>query len=117
MSLKTAPARVAVGLLLAVFTAAGCGSGEPPTPDRQADQPSQSASSAASETTATTADDRTAEEVFEDLSDSVDGLSLTLVYDEESDPNKLLGRPNGYLSKVAFADDRVDLDEFEAKFF
>jgi hypothetical protein len=118
MSLRTVPACVAVSLLVAVFTATGCGSGEPPTLAQQADQPPKSASSASASTAAeptAPADDRTAEEVFEDLSDSIDGLSLTLVYDEDSDPNKLLGRPNGYSSKVAFADDRVKLDEFAAE--
>jgi hypothetical protein len=27
--------------------------------------------------------------------------------DEHDDPNKLLGRPNGYTSKIAFADSRI----------
>jgi hypothetical protein len=30
-----------------------------------------------------------------------------VVYTAANDPNKLLGRPNGYLSKAAFADTRI----------
>jgi hypothetical protein len=30
-----------------------------------------------------------------------------MVYTEDDDPNKLLGRPNGYTSKIAFADTRL----------
>jgi hypothetical protein len=38
------------------------------------------------------------------------GLPITGIttYDENTDPNHLLGRPNGYLSKVAWQDTRVD---------
>ncbi|MFI6534791.1 hypothetical protein ACIBHY_20220 [Nonomuraea sp. NPDC050547] len=32
---------------------------------------------------------------------------LGTVHDENTDPNKLLGRPNGYLSKAEFTDSRV----------
>ncbi|MGW4412857.1 hypothetical protein ACWEJ6_53420, partial [Nonomuraea sp. NPDC004702] len=35
---------------------------------------------------------------------------LGTVYDENTDPNKLLGRPNGYLSKAEFTDSRVKAD-------
>jgi len=33
--------------------------------------------------------------------------TLSVTFDESSDPNKLLGRPGGYTSKTAFTDDRV----------
>ncbi len=33
--------------------------------------------------------------------------SLVKVYTAEDDPNMILGRPNGYTSKTAFADSRV----------
>ncbi|GAA3083478.1 hypothetical protein [Streptosporangium carneum] len=35
-------------------------------------------------------------------------VTPTVTYDKASDPNKLLGRPNGYTSKASFADQRVD---------
>jgi hypothetical protein len=34
-------------------------------------------------------------------------LTLTIDYSESSDPNNLLGRPNGYASKTAFRDKRA----------
>jgi hypothetical protein len=34
-------------------------------------------------------------------------VKLTVDYDETTDPNKQLGRPNGYLDKVAFVDSRI----------
>jgi hypothetical protein len=37
----------------------------------------------------------------------VPSASLVKVYTEDDDPNKLLGRPNGYTSKIAFADSRI----------
>lgn len=40
--------------------------------------------------------------------------TLTVTYDESSDPNKLLGRPNGYTSKASFADRRVDSSKVPA---
>ncbi len=36
---------------------------------------------------------------------------LGTVYDENTDPNKLLGRPNGYLSKAEFTDSRVKTEK------
>lgn len=35
-------------------------------------------------------------------------VKLTVDYDESTDPNKQLGRPNGYQDKVAFVDARID---------
>ena len=39
--------------------------------------------------------------------------SLVKVYTEDDDPNKLLGRPNGYTSKIAFADSRISKADIE----
>lgn len=50
----------------------------------------------------------TAEQVTRQLSAYVPTARLVTVFDAESDPNKLLGRPNGYLSKAVFADSRTD---------
>ena len=49
----------------------------------------------------------TAEEVFNRIAAQVPSASLVKVYTEDDDPNKLLGRPNGYTSKIAFADSRI----------
>ncbi|MER6175729.1 hypothetical protein [Streptosporangium sp. NPDC001681] len=35
-------------------------------------------------------------------------VTLTVTYTADTDPNKLLGRPNGYTSKASFTDQRVD---------
>jgi hypothetical protein len=39
-------------------------------------------------------------------------VTVTKVYDENSDPNSLLGRPGGYTSKAAFQDSRVPADRY-----
>jgi endonuclease YncB( thermonuclease family) len=49
----------------------------------------------------------TAEQVTRQLTEQVRTATLVTVFNAESDPNKLLGRPNGYLSKTVFADSRV----------
>jgi hypothetical protein len=41
--------------------------------------------------------------------------SLVKVYTAEDDPNSLLGRPNGYASKTAFADSRVPASKSAGK--
>ncbi|MFI6797227.1 hypothetical protein [Streptosporangium canum] len=35
-------------------------------------------------------------------------ITLTVTYTADTDPSKLLGRPNGYVSKASFTDQRVD---------
>lgn len=35
-------------------------------------------------------------------------VTVSVTYTESTDPNKLLGRPNGYTSKTSFVDERVD---------
>lgn len=49
----------------------------------------------------------TAEQVTQKLTEKIPSVSLTKTYTAEDDPNKLLGRPNQYTSKTAFADSRV----------
>lgn len=55
----------------------------------------------------------TAEEIVNVFVES--GLPITkiIVYDEETDENELLGRPNQYTSKVNFADDRAEQFDIE----
>jgi endonuclease YncB( thermonuclease family) len=52
----------------------------------------------------------TADQVVRQLATQVHTASATTVYTAESDPNKLLGRPNGYVSKAEFADSRATED-------
>ena len=54
-----------------------------------------------------------AKEVFNRIADQVTTASLVKVYTEDDDPNKLLGRPNGYTSKIAFADSRISKADIE----
>ena len=54
-----------------------------------------------------------AEEVFNRVAAQVPAASLVKVYTEDDDPNKLLGRPNGYTSKIAFADSRISKADIE----
>jgi hypothetical protein len=53
----------------------------------------------------------TAEKVFEDIAQRVSTAKLVKVYTEEDDPNEMLGRPNGYTSKIAFSDSRISKGE------
>jgi hypothetical protein len=48
-----------------------------------------------------------AKAVVEALTQYTPALSLGVVYTSSDDPNRLLGRPNQYVWKVAFADSRV----------
>lgn len=50
----------------------------------------------------------TAEEVVNLLKEKVKSIDNIIVYNEENDPNKLLGRPNSYTSKVNFTDNRLE---------
>jgi hypothetical protein len=49
----------------------------------------------------------TAEQVTQMLAEKIPSVSLTKTFTAQDDPNKLLGRPNQYTSKTAFADSRV----------
>jgi hypothetical protein len=50
---------------------------------------------------------RTAQEVVAELAVKVGTAKPSVVFTAETDPNKLLGRPNGYTSKASFADTRI----------
>ena len=50
----------------------------------------------------------TAEEIVSLLKERVSTIENIIVYNEETDPNNSLGRPNQYTSKVNFADSRVE---------
>jgi hypothetical protein len=59
------------------------------------------------------AEAETAEKLFEDIAQKVSMAKLVKVYTEEDDPNEMLGRPNGYTSKIAFSDWRISKDAVE----
>lgn len=49
-----------------------------------------------------------AEEIISEFKDAGFPLGKILVYNEETDPNSLLGRPNQYTSKISFEDSRYE---------
>lgn len=99
-----------VGLSTALATMSAC-SIDPSTPPAPAAGGSRS--SLAPATPVVPMDPRSAEEVFTDLADTVKSAKLVKVYTEEDDPNKLLGRPSGYTSKIAFSDSRISKKDIE----
>lgn len=58
----------------------------------------------------------TAEEICNLLKENNTNVNTITVFDAETDPNELLGRPNGYTSKADFEDIRVEQisDEFKS---
>jgi hypothetical protein len=54
-----------------------------------------------------------AEQVASTMEQSVSTMSTTVVYSASTDPDHLLGKANGYLSKVAFSDSRVQPADVE----
>jgi len=56
------------------------------------------------------ATDKDAAAIIGDLAAQGVPVKLGTVYDEKTDPNKLMGRPNGYASKAEFTDSRVQAD-------
>lgn len=55
----------------------------------------------------------TAESAFEEIAGKIGTAKLSTVFTESNDPNKLLGRPGQYTSKVAFADSRIAAADVE----
>lgn len=54
---------------------------------------------------------KTADDVTKALGGKIATVKPVKTYTAEDDPNHLLGRPNGYSSKTAFADSRVKADD------
>lgn len=73
--------------------------------------PASAPSSAATKAKAAEPDVGTAAALMNGLEKQVPEARLTVEYTEEDDPNDLLGRPGGYISKVAFRDSRVSEDD------
>ena len=97
------PVHIAVVVLLCLTSA--CGGQEAANPT--------SAVPAATQPTpaATPADSPDAQTIIGKLKNANLGLKNVQVQDEDTDPNNLLGRPNGYASKIAFSDSRVSRDD------
>jgi len=55
----------------------------------------------------------TAEQVTAKLIEKIPSVTLVKAYTSADDPNHQLGRPNGYISKTAFADSRVKQPDTE----
>ena len=54
---------------------------------------------------------KSAEAIFLDMA-VADNVGALYVFDQEDDPNKQLGRPNQYVSKISWADERIDPHDF-----
>ena len=54
---------------------------------------------------------RTADQIVSELTSKVATAQPSVAFTADTDPNKLLGRPNGYTSKMSFADSRIDSDD------
>ncbi|EOD63155.1 hypothetical protein [Amycolatopsis vancoresmycina] len=54
-----------------------------------------------------------ADQVVAKLAGKIPTVKLVKTYTAEDDPNHLLGRPNGYTSKAAFADSRIPVDQLD----
>ena len=95
-------ARIATAaVLLPALLAGGCSAPAPQTREVTANGPESSPAAPVPEKTVT------AREAMASISGKVPTAKLVKVYSEDDDPNKLLGRPNGYTSKVAFSDSRI----------
>ena len=60
----------------------------------------------------------TAEDIIKLMKEKNNNIGKIVVYNEETDLNNLLGRPNQYTSKIQFADNRLDqsyVEENDAK--
>jgi hypothetical protein len=96
-------------VLAAAIVIGGCSGGTASAPAAGANGTSTTTATSSSTPPAP----KTAEEVGKALAGKVASSKVTVVYTAASDPNKLLGRPNGYLSKIAFSDSRVSPSDVE----
>jgi len=86
---------LSIGLMISLL---GCGAStvatpSTPAPAKEAVQPAKVV---------------TAEEICNTVKASIPTISNIVVYTEDTDTNKLLGRPNQYTGKVNFADTRTE---------
>jgi hypothetical protein len=90
-----------------------CASSPPPNGSQPNPQAGSEASALTRSPDSSSVGSENAEEVFNRIAAQVPTTSLVKVYTEDDDPNKLLGRPNGYTSKIAFADSRISKTDTE----
>ncbi|MEU7923468.1 hypothetical protein [Micromonospora zamorensis] len=87
-----------VALVAALALTAGCGAA---TPDTASNPPPAVPTTPAATPAPIAAEPLTAEQVLASLTAAKLGLTKGAVQDEDTDPNDLLGRPNGYLSRAS----------------
>ncbi|CAM5480642.1 MULTISPECIES: hypothetical protein [Streptomyces] len=107
--------RLAVGaaaVVLAVGALAGCG-GSDDSSKPAARGGSAASASADGDSRPSPSQPATARQVFTKLSGEVTAAKLNTVVTAENDPNKLLGRPGQYTSKVTFTDSRIAAADVE----
>lgn len=90
-----------------------CASTPPPNGSQPNPQAGSEASALSRSPDPSSVGSENAQEVFNRIAAQVPTTSLVKVYTEDDDPNKLLGRPNGYTSKIAFADSRISKTDSE----
>lgn len=112
-----APSSIRLTLVTLLLAVAACSPAAPAAQQPSSTAPAASASDPAKAASAparrgsSRAKVSTASQMFDDIARQVPEAALVKVYTEDNDPNDLLGRPNGYTSKIAFSDSRVDRDD------
>ncbi|MGC4755581.1 hypothetical protein [Micromonospora trifolii] len=86
-----------VAITVAVLLTAGCGTDTPDKPTSSPQEPSTTQSAPAP----APAEPLTAKQVLDKLTAAKVGLTSGAVQNEDTDPNDLLGRPNGYTSRAS----------------
>ncbi|MEU7512987.1 hypothetical protein AB0B13_13395 [Streptomyces sp. NPDC042898] len=99
------PALFAATLVIVLGALTACGAGS----DHKNDEARNTATAAAPTKAPTKA--LTASDAFKQLSGKVTTARLSGVVTEDNDPNKLLGRPNQYTSKITFVDSRIKAED------
>ncbi|AJF70443.1 hypothetical protein [Streptomyces vietnamensis] len=100
------PALSAAALVIALGALTACGAGS----DQKNDETKNTGTASAAPTKAPTKA-LTASDAFKQLSGKVATAKLSGVVTEDNDPNKLLGRPNQYTSKITFTDSRIKAED------
>ena len=101
-------------LLALVLLTTACGGGGTETavpPVQESTAPAASSAAPTEPTEAPAAEPVTGADVVKKLAAAGLSVALTVDYDETTDPNKQLGRPNGCIDKVAFTDSRIKPDD------
>ncbi|WP_405966122.1 hypothetical protein OG613_01180 [Streptomyces sp. NBC_00015] len=92
-----------------LFGLTACGNDKP-----QHNTTGDVSSSSSSSATSSSSESVTAREAFTGISASVNSAKLSGAVTAENDPNKLLGRPHQYTSKITFDDTRIPAADVSA---